>query len=166
VIVMAHTQTTVRIARPAEQVFACIAQHAWTNEPAWEPEVLGVEPLDQGGIRIGGRVAMTRKDFGRVQTTTYEITALEPPRRLAIRHLDGSMDFSLEFLVSPVGENATDVTASVEMSPRGAMRILAPVFALGGPSRNARISRAMAVAIETATAVAPEGMPAQATSRL
>jgi len=163
---MARSQTTVRIQRPADRVFACIEQHAWTNEPAWEPEVLGVEPLDRGGIRVGGRVAMTRKDFGRTQTTTYEITAIEAPRRLAIRHLDGPMDFTLEFLVVPAGENATDVTASVDMSPRGAWRLLAPVFALGGQSRNARISHDMAAAIEAATGAMPELVAAQATSRL
>jgi hypothetical protein len=163
---MAHSQTTVRIQRPADRVFACIEQHAWTNEPAWEPEVLRVEPLDRGGIRVGGRVAMTRRDFGRTQTTSYEITALEPPRRLAIRHLDGPMDFTLEFLVKPAGENAADVTASVEMSPRGAWRVLAPVFALSGQNRNDRISRDMAAAIEAATGGPPEVIAAQATSRL
>jgi Polyketide cyclase / dehydrase and lipid transport len=108
---MAHTETTVRIRRPADVVFQAIQQHAWTNEPAWEPEVLRVRPLDEGGPRVGGRVAMTRKDQGRTYTTTYEITALEPSRRLAIRHVDGPMDFALEFRVAPAGSAETDVTA-------------------------------------------------------
>jgi hypothetical protein len=151
---MARTQTTVRIPRPVDVVFQAIQQHAWTNEPPWEPEVLAVRPLDDGGPRVGGRVAMTRKDGGRTHTTTYEITALEAPRRLAVRHLDGPMDFALEFTVVGVGPAETDVTATVDMSPRGALRILAPLFALQGPSRNARISAAMARAIEAATAPA------------
>ena len=154
---MAHTQTTVRIHRPADVVFGAIRQHAWTNEPAWEPEVLGVKPLDAGPLRVGSRVAMTRKDNGRTFTTTYEITALDAPRRLAIKHIDGPMDFALEFLVTPVGIDETDVTASVDMSPRGKLRILAPMFALMGPKRNARISADMAKAIEATTAPATAG---------
>ena len=149
---MAHTQTTVRIGRPADVVFQAIQQHAWTNEPAWEPEVLGVRPLDEGAPRVGGRVAMTRKDGGRTFTTTYEITALEPSRRLAIKHVDGPMDFALEFLVKPAGAADTEVTVIVDMSPRGKLRILAPMFALMGPKRNARISAQMVKAIEASTA--------------
>jgi Polyketide cyclase / dehydrase and lipid transport len=154
---MAHSETTVRIRRPADVVFEAIQQHAWTNEPAWEAEVLGVKPLDERGPRVGGRVAMTRKDRGRTFTTTYEITVLESPRRLAIRHVDGPMDFALEFRVVPAGSAESDVTAAVDMSPRGRLRILAPVFALMGPSRNARLTKAMAVAIETSTAPSPTG---------
>jgi hypothetical protein len=148
---MARTQTTVRIRRTATVVFQAIQQHAWVNDPAWEPEVIAVRPLDEGGPRVGGRVAMTRRDGGRAHTTTYEITVLEPSRRLAIRHLDGPMDFALEFRVEPAGEAETDVTATVDMAPRGALRLLAPLFALMGPRRNARISAAMAAAIEAST---------------
>jgi hypothetical protein len=154
---MARTQTTVRIRRPGAVVFQAIRQHAWTNDPAWEPEVLEVRPLDEGGPRVGGRVAMTRRDGGRTSTTTYEITALEAPRRLAVRHLDGPMDFALEFRVEPAGDQATDVTVTVDMAPRGALRLLAPLFALMGPRRNARISAAMVAAIEASTETAPGG---------
>ena len=100
---------------------------------------------------------MTRKESGRTFTTTYEITALESPRRLAIRHVDGPMDFALEFVVSPAGPGEADVTATVDMSPRGALRILAPEFALMGPSRNKRISAAMVTAIEASTDPATAG---------
>jgi len=151
---MARTQTTVRIRRPATVVFQAIEQHAWRNDPAWEPEVLAVRALDDGGPRVGGRAAMTRRDGGREHTTTYEITALEPPRRLAVRHLDGPMGFALEFRVEPVGDSEADVTATADMAPRGALRLLAPLFALMGPRRNARISAAMAAAIESSTTAA------------
>jgi hypothetical protein len=136
-------------------VFGCVASHAWTNDPAWEPEVLEVHPLDDGPLRLGGRVLMTRKDFGKVQSTTYEITALEAPRRLAVRHLDGAMDFALEFLVTPAGPATTDLTATVNAQLRGAMRLLTPVFALVEPRRTARITRDAGVAIEAATRTNP-----------
>jgi hypothetical protein len=153
---MARSQVTSRVHRPASLVFERIASHAWTNEPAWEPEVLGVKP-DAGGLRVGGRVAMTRRDFGKVRTTTYEITALEPQRRIAIRHVDGPLDFALEFVVAPVSRTESGVTVTVDVNPRGPMRVLTPMFALMGPRQNARISRDMVDALETAIAPSDAG---------
>jgi len=147
---MSRSQVTVRVRRPAQTTFDCIASHAWTNEPAWEPEVLGVEP-ESGTLRLGGRVAMTRRDYGKVRTTTYVITALEPPRRLAIAHVDGPMRFALEFVVTPVAGGESDVTVTVDVGLRGTMRLMAPVFALTGRRQTARISGQMVRAIEAAT---------------
>jgi hypothetical protein len=67
------------------------------------------------------------------------------------------MDFALEFRVEPAGDQATDVTVTVDMAPRGALRLLAPLFALMGPRRNARISATMVTAIEASTETAPGG---------
>lgn len=131
-------------------VFDAIAQHCWTNHPAWEPEVLGVKP-DDGGLRVGGRVAMTRRESGKVMTTTYEITKLEPPHRLALTHIDGPMRFALDWLVRPAGGDETDVVVTVNIGLPGAMRLLAPILALVGPGRNAKISAQMVAAIEAAT---------------
>jgi len=161
---MARSRVTVRIRRPATVVFDAIQRHAWTNDPAWEPEVLGVRPLDSGSPRVGGRVEMTRKDFGSVRTTTYEITALEPPRRLAVRHLDGPMLFALDFVVQPTGERTSDVTVTVDVGLRGAMRLLAPVFAVMRPRQSRRIANQMVVAIEAATAAAGSAELAAATA--
>lgn len=159
---MPHSRVTVRVARTASMVFDCLAGHAWTNEPAWEPEVVDVRPLDGGPIRLGGRVAMTRRDRGKTLQTTYEITSLEPPRHVAARHLYGPMAFAIDFRVEPVGEAASDVTVDVAIGLRGPMRVLTPLFALVGPRRNAAIARRMARAIEVATEPAISAATAEA----
>lgn len=146
---MPRSQVTVRIHRPASVVFDAIAHHCWTNEPAWEPEVLGVKP-DAGGLRVGGRVVMTRRDGGRTVDTTYEITALDPSRHIAVRHLDGPMRFALAWDLAPV-DGATDVTVTVTIALLGAMRLLTPLIAVGAPRRNARICAQMVKAIEAST---------------
>ena len=146
---MPGSQVTVRIRRPADVVFDAVASHCWTNEPAWEPEVLGVKP-DGGGLRVGGRVVMTRHESGKDITTTYEITKLEPPTRIALAHVDGDMRFALDWLVRPAAGDATDVTVTVKISLLGWMRLLTPIVALVAPRRNARISAQMAAAIEAA----------------
>ncbi len=160
---MSQNQVIVRVRRPAPVVYDRIASHSWTNEPAWEPEVLGVQP-DDGGLRVGGRVAMTRRDFGKVATTTYEITALEPGRRLAVRHLDGPMNFALEFLVTPASTESADVRVTVDIGLRGAMRLMTPVFAVMSGRQTARIAAQMAEAIEASAAASPVGDSALATT--
>jgi hypothetical protein len=148
---MPRSTVTVRIHRPAAVVFDAIARHCWTNDPAWEPEVLAVKPLDGNGLRIGGRAVMTRREAGKVLDTTFEITALEPGRHVALRHIDGPMRFALDWVVVPVAGNEADVTVSVDITLLGAMRLLTPLFALMSPGRNARISGQMVAAIEAMT---------------
>ena len=149
-IQMGRSRVTVRVNRPAATVYGAIASHVATNEPAWEPEVLGVRGVDGGPLRVGYRAVMTRKDSGRVRDTTYEVTALEPPKRLAVRHLDGPMRFALDWTVVPVSESATDVTATVDIELHGTMRLLTPIFALFEGARSRRITQAMATALEGA----------------
>src|SRR6478752_8365409 len=136
---MPRSEVTVRVRRPAAIVFDAIASHCWTNDPAWEPEVLGVKP-DGGGLRVGGRVVMTRRESGKDITTTYEITKLEPPTRLALEHIDGAMRFALDWQVRPSSSGETDVTVTVNIGLFGWMRLLTPMVALSAPGRNARIS--------------------------
>jgi hypothetical protein len=85
--------------------------------PAWEPEVLEVRPDGPGPARLGGRATMVRKECGRVLSTTFEITAFDPPRRIAARHLDGPMGFAIDFEVRAVNVEASDVTVTVDMAP-------------------------------------------------
>jgi hypothetical protein len=148
---MPRSTVTVRIHRPAAVVFDAIARHVWKNDPAWEPEVLGLKPLDPGELRVGWRAVMTRRESGKVLDTTYEITALEPGRRVALRHLDGPMLFALDWVVAPAGATEADVTVTVNIELRGAIRLLTPLFAVMGPGRNARISAQMVAAIEATT---------------
>jgi hypothetical protein len=134
-------------------VFDAIASHCWTNEPAWEPEVIGVK-ADAGGLRVGGRAVMTRRENGKTLDTTYEITVLDGPRHIALAHLDGPMRFALAWDVVPAGADAADVTVTVNIALHGAMRLLTPLIALGAPGRNASISAAMVRSIESATPAA------------
>lgn len=149
---MTRSQVTVRIHRPADVVFANLVSHTWRNEPAWEPEVLEVRPEGNGALGLGSRVAMVRKESGKVTTTTFEVSAFDPPRRIGVRHLDGPMGFAIDFAVDPVDPATSDVTVSVDIRPRGPMRLLTPLFLLVGPRRNARIAHQMVDAIEDATA--------------
>lgn len=142
-----HTQQ-VTIRRPVSEVFDFVATNYLRNHPRWEPEVLEVRPLTAGPIQVGSRIRMIRKDFGKVSETTNEVTELVPNRRIAFRHLDGPMDFEIAFSMEPVAAG-TRFRADVAAQPRGAMRLLTPMFAVRMPRIGARITTHMRELIET-----------------
>ena len=142
-----HTQE-VTIRRPVPEVFDFVATNYLRNHPRWEPEVLEVSPLTEGPMRVGSRVRMVRKDFGKVTETTNEVTELVPDRRIAFRHADGPMDFELSFTLAPVA-TGTRFRADVAAQPHGAMRLLTPVFKLRMPRTGARITAHLRDLIES-----------------
>ena len=92
---------------------------------------------------------MVREEYGRRTEGTYEVTAFEPERLVAARHLDGPMDFEISFAFAPVDAASTDLTVTVAMSLRGRMRPLSPLLGIQMPGRSDRISRSMVDLVES-----------------
>ncbi|HEY3334619.1 MAG TPA: SRPBCC family protein [Candidatus Limnocylindrales bacterium] len=146
---MTHSQATVRVARPLAATFDYVGTHMRENHPSWEPEVLEIRPLTAGPMAVGSRAVMVRRDMGKVHETTYEVTRFEPGRRVAVRHMDGPMDFALDLAFAAAGPDATDITSTVDIRLRGPMRLMTPVFWLTRDRTTRRIAQAMARAVET-----------------
>jgi uncharacterized protein YndB with AHSA1/START domain len=136
------------IARTPAEVFDVIGTHNYENHPRWEAEVLEIRPLQAGPIQLGSRAVMVRKDWGKVHETTYEVTDFQPDRRIAIRHLDGPLDFQLAFELAPAS-GGTELTVRVNAKPRGAMRLLGPVFGVVQRRVSNRLTDQMVGAIES-----------------
>jgi len=115
----------ITIRRPVGDVFDFVALHCYDNHPHWEPEVLEIRRLTDGPVRVGSRAVMVRRDFGKVTQTEYEVTELEANRRIAFRHDNPQMDFTLtfDFRPDPAGTRfAVDVVAQ----PHGWLRVMTP----------------------------------------
>jgi len=149
---------TYRIARSADEVFDFIGTHLFENHPRWEREVVEIRPLTDGPIHVGSRAVMVRQEYGRRSESTYEITAFELGRRVAARHLDGSMDFDLSFGLAPVDDAASDLTVDVSMALRGRLRPLSPLLGLQMPGRSDRIARSMIALVEAERPVGAAGL--------
>lgn len=141
-------QRTYRVARSAEQVFDVIGTHLFENHPRWEHEVVAIRPLTPGPVRAGSRAVKVRAEYGRQTEGTYEITAFEPGRLVAARHLDGPMDFDLSFRIAPLDRVASDLTVTVNMALRGRLRWLSPVLRIQLRGRSDRIARSMVALVE------------------
>jgi hypothetical protein len=153
-----------RLKVSSEQAFDVIGWHIRENHPRWEKEVLEIRPVDPGPLHVGSRATMVRKDFGKVTESTYEVTALDPPRRIAIRQLDGPLDFALAFDLANSADGGSLLTITVDAKPRGRLGFLGPVMERARRGTANRLADEMVRVIgETAPAPATAAPAAPAT---
>ena len=108
------------VRRPAEEVFDFVGTHYFENHPRWESEVIEVRKATDGPIGVGSRGIMVREEYGRRTQAPLEITAFEPSRTIAFKHLGGPMLFQLALVMTPVGAASADLSVHVEDGSRAA----------------------------------------------
>jgi hypothetical protein len=77
---VATAEASVHIDRPADEVFAFVSEVA--NNPLWRKNVVRMEWLDDGPMRVGRRGRQTQRVLGREWTVEAEIVEWDPPRRV------------------------------------------------------------------------------------
>lgn len=73
---------TESFAVPPERVFDALAHPEETGK--WMPNIVRIERLTEGPLRVGAQFRETRKMFGKESTEFFEVTALEPGRTLEL----------------------------------------------------------------------------------
>lgn len=136
------------VRRSVEEVFDFVGTRYFENHPRWEREVVEVRRLTDGPIGVGSRALMVREEYGRRSEAPLEITAFEPSRTIAFRHVDRPMLFDLALLMEPAGAASTDLSVHVRVGLRGRYRLLTPMFAFNLPRVGMRIMRTMVELIE------------------
>ena len=136
------------VRRSVEEVFDFVGTHYFENHPRWEREVVEVRRLTDGPIGVGSRAVMVREEYGRRSEAPLEITAFEPSRTIAFRHLGGPMLFELALVMAPAGVSSTDLSVHVQVELQGRSKLLTPVFAFNLPRIGRRIMRTMVELIE------------------
>jgi hypothetical protein len=149
---------TVVVTRPvrasAAHAFDVVVRHNVENHPRWEDEVEEIRPLDDV-VGVGHRSAMVRRERGRVFEVVNRCVEYVDGRRAAYEHEgSGPMDFWIAFDFEDTGPGASTITATVDMAPRGALRLLTPLFRMGAPRRSARIVDRTVTVIEETPAYA------------
>ena len=99
---MAVGEASIRIDRPAEEVFPFVADPE--NNPLWRKGVTRSAWLDPGPMRIGRRGTQTRRLLGREWTVVAEIAEWDPPRRAAWRTVSGPVTVTSWVRVEPDGD--------------------------------------------------------------
>lgn len=117
-------ENTVTIQKPAEEVFAFLAD--FENIPIWNYAIEETSKVSAGPVGVGTRYRQTRSIPSR-SVEGFEVTVFEPSSRLAIQGQIGPFPAKISYaLEARVG--ATTLVNSVELDPSGAVpRLLAPV---------------------------------------
>ena len=84
---MAAITASIEIDCPPEKVFDYLAQ--LDKHAEWQTSVKSIEVLTPGETRVGTQAPEVREAAGRDQTTTYEMTEVDPPRSAAFKGVDG-----------------------------------------------------------------------------
>jgi uncharacterized protein YndB with AHSA1/START domain len=112
---MAAAQRSIVINRPREDVWAFIADGS--NASTWRPGVLDVAHVSGRGLGETWKQGV-KGPGGRRIDADYEITAWEPPQRLAFKAIAGPVRPRGEYRLVPSGDG-TELTFSLEAELSG-----------------------------------------------
>ena len=143
-------QNTVTIARPADEVFAFLAD--LRNIPKWNYAIERTVQTSPGPAGVGATYRQTRT-IPRRSEENLQITAFEPPSRLTIDGQLGPFQATTSYLLQPAA-GGTRLTNDVELEPISAL--LRPV----GPLVVPRIKEAVARNLSALKKLLETGLPA------
>jgi uncharacterized protein YndB with AHSA1/START domain len=123
---MAPLTHTVEIDRKPEDVFAYVTNPETFAE--WQEAVVRASRLEDGPLRQGSKISLTRRIGKREQTMTSELTAYEPPRSYAFRVLDGPVRARGKGEFEPLsGGERTRFTFELDFEGHGIGKLLVPL---------------------------------------
>ena len=118
---------SVEIDRRPEDVFAYVTDPSRFTE--WQDAVVSARRQDDGPIKQGSRLALTRRIGKREQTMTSELAAYDSPRSYAFRVLDGPVRAFGNGKAEPVGNgDRTRSTVELDFKGHGIGKLLVPLF--------------------------------------
>lgn len=124
------TEGSENVARPAEEVFAFIADVR--NDPLWHTDVLEARLTNGISVGDGSIFAIETKPFMGICEGTVRISEYDPPNRIVFGVEMGKMRPTTTFTVGPE-DGRCRVTRRIDMAPPGVMRLMAPL--VGGMAR-------------------------------
>jgi uncharacterized protein YndB with AHSA1/START domain len=116
--------------------FACTPEQLWPylNEPdkivLWMKGLEGLIPDRPGPVQVGSTYTLKIREGGRIREFREEITALDPPRHIALQLSGGSLPqgnvMEVDYRVGGAdGRTRVDYLCSCEM--KGIYRLMAPL---------------------------------------
>ena len=114
------------IARSAEDVFDFLTDGA--NRPLWDTQVISEELTSPGPVGVGSTIHTRMRTIGGETDFEWRVTHFARPTRLAIVSTAGILPTAFAFRCAAVAEGCR-VSATVEGSPTGMMRLAEPLIA-------------------------------------
>lgn len=114
---MGTFQTTIEIARPAEDVFAVLADTE--TAPRWYEAVVSAVKTTPGPVGYGTRYRLVRSLRGGVVENEVEIEEHEPSRRVTLASISGPTPFRYRYRLDPNEAGITTVTLTGDITADG-----------------------------------------------
>lgn len=123
---MAPLVHSVEIDRSPEDVFAYVTDPSRFAE--WQEAVVRASRLDEGPMRTGSSISLTRRVGKREQTMTSELTEYAPPRSYAFRVVDGPVRARGRGTFEPLSNGErTRFTFELDLAGHGIGKLLVPL---------------------------------------
>ena len=114
---------TIIINHPIDDVFAFVTN--LHNETRWQPEIKLVTP--EGSLQAGSTFREVRVTFGRTYEWHFRIIEFDPPHRITIDTISGTVRYSGSRIFEKV-EGGTKVTEIGELAMPSFLHVLNPLF--------------------------------------
>lgn len=117
---------SVEIDRTPEDVFAYVTDPAQFAE--WQDAVVRATRIEDGPVRQGSKISLTRRMGRREQEMTSELTEYSPPRSYAFRVLDGPVRAHGRGTFEPLSNGErTRFTFELDFDGHGIGKLLVPL---------------------------------------
>jgi uncharacterized protein YndB with AHSA1/START domain len=117
----------IEIARPPDEVFSYVTDPSRFAE--WQEDAVRGGREGGGPPGVGSRFTTTRRIGRAEQTTTSEITEINPPRSWAAHGVNGPIRTIMHVTVVPLGDGArSSVTINVDFQGHGIGKLLVLLF--------------------------------------
>lgn len=123
---MIDVETTIEIARPAQEVFAFVADQ--TNAPLWQTDLHEVRRLTDGPIGVGTEHEFVRTFAGRRLASRNRFVAFEPDRYVKFEIPSGWISGTASYRTESSRSAGTVLTCRMEFRLRAPMSLLEPVL--------------------------------------
>ena len=95
----------IKVQSPCKVVFGFVGADFIKNYPRWSPEVVDLESLTDGDVKVGTMCRQVRIDQGRRSESTFKVTIFQPGKRICFEGV--SNPYRCDYVIE------TDKTTSV-----------------------------------------------------
>lgn len=120
---MAVLREQIQTSLGVDEAFAFVADFA--NAQHWDPGVATSERIDEGPLRVGARYRLGIRTRGRVEPMKYEVTQLEPSRRVVLVGEGAGVSATDDIRFTPT-ETGTTIDYTADLRLVGIRRLLEP----------------------------------------
>ena len=102
----------------------------FSNAQEWDPGVASARRLDGARVEVGSAFDLDVLFAGRTMTLRYQVTDLEPGRRVVFKASTGNLE-SVDTLTFQDRNGGTDVTYDAALTFKGVATLANPLLGLG-----------------------------------